>query len=314
MSIFRIDACLLPQLHELQLWLGGRENLALPARKPSVKRLVEDQCLLLARSTSNQSKVSIPGKTLGVAGLDLETASISLLMLDRNSVLPDLLTTVERLAVSFGIVELRLAISPGNARKLKLAAYPLSGKSQEMRQRQLTRRLTLHARKALQLNQQLGVPEDYGCSHRLRLQAEPNQLASIGQDVFDREQFMTPKAAVALHSLMNTAAAENLRIQPVSAFRSIDYQRALIQNKLNKGQSMEDILRVSAAPGFSEHHSGRAVDLTTPNFKPLEEEFAASEAFKWLTQRAGEFGFRMSYPKGNRHGVAYEPWHWYYFN
>ncbi|MDZ4728767.1 MAG: D-alanyl-D-alanine carboxypeptidase family protein [Xanthomonadales bacterium] len=314
MSIFRIDACKQPDLKELRLWLISRENLALTPRQPGLEGLVEDQCLLLARSTSNQSKASIPGKILGVAGLDLELASICLLALDRSSDLPDLLTALERLAVSFGMLELRLDISPGNARKLKLAAYPLSVESQKIRQRQLKRRLTPPARKALQLNQRLGVPGDYGCAHRLRLQAEPSQLASIGLDVFNREQFMTPKAAKALHQLIHAAAAEHIAIQPVSAFRSVDYQGVLLQNKLDKGQSMEEILRVSAAPGFSEHHSGRAVDLTTPNFKPLEEEFADSAAFTWLSQRAGEFGFRMSYPKSNRHGVTYEPWHWYYFN
>ena len=26
--------------------------------------------------------------------------------------------------------------------------------------------------------------------------------------------------------------------------------------------------------------------------------------------RAGDFGFALSYPRGNRHGIAYEPWHW----
>jgi D-alanyl-D-alanine carboxypeptidase len=25
---------------------------------------------------------------------------------------------------------------------------------------------------------------------------------------------------------------------------------------------------------------------------------------------AGDHGFRMSYPRGNPHGISYEPWHW----
>ncbi|NND57300.1 MAG: D-alanyl-D-alanine carboxypeptidase family protein, partial [Xanthomonadales bacterium] len=33
-------------------------------------------------------------------------------------------------------------------------------------------------------------------------------------------------------------------------------------------------------------------------------------AFAWLTAHAKQFGFRMSFPRGNPHGVAYEPWHW----
>jgi D-alanyl-D-alanine carboxypeptidase len=96
----------------------------------------------------------------------------------------------------------------------------------------------------------------------------------------------------------------------VSAFRSVHYQKEIIRRKLEKGQSVADILRVSAAPGYSEHHTGHALDLTTPGTAVLEEEFEESEAFGWLTAHAGEFGFHMSFPRGNPHGVAYEPWHW----
>ena len=37
-----------------------------------------------------------------------------------------------------------------------------------------------------------------------------------------------------------------------------------------------------AAPGYSEHHTGRAVDLTTPACDPLAEEFENTQAFDWL--------------------------------
>ncbi|HVT32680.1 MAG TPA: D-alanyl-D-alanine carboxypeptidase family protein, partial [Rhodanobacteraceae bacterium] len=35
-----------------------------------------------------------------------------------------------------------------------------------------------------------------------------------------------------------------------------------------------------------------------------------SPAFAWLKRHASRFGFRLSYPRRNRHGIAYEPWHW----
>ena len=43
---------------------------------------------------------------------------------------------------------------------------------------------------------------------------------------------------------------------------------------------------------------------------PLEEEFERSPAFRWLQRNAMQYGFTLSYPRGNRHGIAYEPWHW----
>jgi D-alanyl-D-alanine carboxypeptidase len=96
----------------------------------------------------------------------------------------------------------------------------------------------------------------------------------------------------------------------VSGFRSVEYQRGIIERKLAKGLHILEILRSSAAPGYSEHHTGRAIDVTTPGSQPLEEEFERTQAFAWLLCHAGEFGFRLSFPRGNPHGVVYEPWHW----
>ena len=134
------------------------------------------------------------------------------------------------------------------------------------------------------------------------------EVAEIGSD--GREHLLTPAAANAWRELKGeaTRAGENLFI--VSAFRSVERQIEIIRRKLNAGQAIEDILCVSAFPGFSEHHTGRAVDLSTPGPRPLETEFEATSAFRWLVANAARFGFVLSYPQGNAEGYQYEPWHW----
>jgi D-alanyl-D-alanine carboxypeptidase len=76
--------------------------------------------------------------------------------------------------------------------------------------------------------------------------------------------------------------------------------------------SLADILQVNAAPGFSEHHSGRAIDIGAPGEPAAEPSFERTPAFNWLMQFAPAHGFRLSYPRNNPHGIAYEPWHWYW--
>lgn len=49
---------------------------------------------------------------------------------------------------------------------------------------------------------------------------------------------------------------------------------------------MDEILRTSAAPGYSEHHTGRCVDFTTPGCTAPEEAFERSSAFRWLQRNA----------------------------
>lgn len=169
---------------------------------------------------------------------------------------------------------------------------------------------TPYGREIAALQEQLGIPEDYGLKHQLALCEECTQLVSIGKDIFDRNQRMAPDAARAWLDMKAAAASSSIELQSVSAFRSVEYQAGIIRRKLNTGQSMTQILAVSAAPGYSEHHSGQALDISTPGYEPLEEEFENSPAFEWLNKSASEFGFNMSYPRNNRHKVAYEPWHW----
>ena len=156
----------------------------------------------------------------------------------------------------------------------------------------------------------LGVPRDYARSRGLRRVSEPKHLAYIGHDTQNRPQWLAPRAARAWARMRDAAARDSVELQVVSAFRSVEYQLDILKRKLERGLSIDEILHVSAAPGYSEHHSGRAVDVTTPGFAALEEEFESSAAFAWLSTNAQSYGFRLSYPRGNLRGIAYEPWHW----
>lgn len=156
----------------------------------------------------------------------------------------------------------------------------------------------------------LGVPRDHARTHHLRMQREPARLVPIGDDIHGRPQWLQPRAAHALERMRDAAAEDGVELQVVSAFRSIEYQLGILQRKLARGQSIGEILHVSAAPGYSEHHTGRCVDFTTPGFPALETAFEESTAFAWLERHAVRFRFTLSYPRGNRHGIAYEPWHW----
>ena len=139
-----------------------------------------------------------------------------------------------------------------------------------------------------------------------------SQLVDSDMDCFDRPTKLHPQANQAWQAMKSAAANQDVLLQLISAFRSIPYQAKLILNKVENGQNLNDILKVNTAPGHSEHHSGCAIDITTDNYKPLDEQFDQSIAFKWLTNNASKFGFSMSYPKDNNHGVIYEPWHWCY--
>jgi len=162
----------------------------------------------------------------------------------------------------------------------------------------------------VQIHQELGIPESYALDRKLPLQFECTELSHAGLDIFDREVSMHEKALSAWEKMKSTALADGIELQLVSAYRSVEYQKNLFLKKINAGISISDILQVNAAPGYSEHHTGLALDLTCPDAECLEEGFEETPAFAWLKRHAADHAFRMSYPRDNDHGLLYEPWHW----
>lgn len=160
------------------------------------------------------------------------------------------------------------------------------------------------------LHLELGIPADYGQDRCLPYYAEATDLVDAGPNLVGRMQRLTPATAARWQQMVEAASGEGIRLLIVSGFRSLEYQAQLIRDKLEAGQGIEEILEVNAAPGFSQHHSGGAVDIATPGSRPLTEEFEASDAFAWLGKNAGAFGFSMTYPRDNPCGFIYEPWHW----
>jgi D-alanyl-D-alanine carboxypeptidase len=158
-----------------------------------------------------------------------------------------------------------------------------------------------------QILQEVGIQKDFSKRKPFR---EATELESIGEDIYGREQKLAPNAASAWRKLKMAAESEVINLQIVSAFRSVAYQRQIIERKLAAGKTMEEILFVSAAPGYSEHHTGRAIDISSSGCKPLTEEFEQTPEFAWLVRRAKDFRFSMTYPRDNKFGVIYEPWHW----
>lgn len=156
----------------------------------------------------------------------------------------------------------------------------------------------------------LGISAELISARALAICVEPRALvvAEHGED--DREHLLVPAAAAAWKQLTAAARNDGIHLQIASAFRSIERQTEIVRRKLEGGLSIDAVLSVSAPPGFSEHHTGRAVDVTTVGCPPLEVAFAHTDAFRWLSLRAQEFGFTLSYPEGNSHGYQYEPWHW----
>lgn len=129
----------------------------------------------------------------------------------------------------------------------------------------------------------------------------------------------------AYEKLADAAKAAGHPLVMVSAYRSVAYQEEIFNANVNtlmsQGHTKEEAIRITkltfTEPGYSEHHTGLAVDVVDQNWyqnhtgELLNEGFGDTEGGKWLQAHAREYGFIIRYPKG-KHAITqidYEPWH-----
>ena len=149
-------------------------------------------------------------------------------------------------------------------------------------------------------------------NHRRYDEAPADDLVPLNPN---SEIKLRPAAQVGLNAMIAKAKAEGVQLGVVSGFRSIaDQDYLYFEVKAERGESAKTRAEVSAPPGYSEHHTGYAVDLIDESQPKtyVEESFVTTPAYRWLMKNAAFFNFEMSFPQNNKDSLAYEPWHWRY--
>jgi LAS superfamily LD-carboxypeptidase LdcB len=120
-----------------------------------------------------------------------------------------------------------------------------------------------------------------------------------------------PPAAIAFKKMQEAAHREGVSIIPISGFRTGSYQQKLFANAVKRYGSKEGAARWVAPPGYSEHHTGLALDIGDEAHLECDVEscFERTPAYDWLKKNAARFGFELSFPPGNAR-ISFEPWHW----
>lgn len=93
--------------------------------------------------------------------------------------------------------------------------------------------------------------------------------------------------AQAFRSMRRAAAKSGVKLRIVSGFRTHAQQQELYR-AWRRGYGNR-----AARPGFSNHQSGRALDIDIDR-----------RSYRWLVANARRFGFKLTVPG--------EPWHWEY--
>ena len=114
-------------------------------------------------------------------------------------------------------------------------------------------------------------------------------------------------AAEKFNVMADAAWSANIELVPISGFRTVEDQEYLFfEVKAERGQETSQRAEVSAPPGYSEHHTGYAIDIgdaISPDSN-LSVSFENTRAFQWLQKNAGNYGFELSFPRDNPQGIS----------
>lgn len=130
------------------------------------------------------------------------------------------------------------------------------------------------------------------------------------------------RAYGALTGMLAAGEAEGLSFVVCSAYRTVEYQRTLFDNQVERyearGYSRQEAEELTAReimpPGTSEHNLGLAADIVALSYQLLDEAQADTAEQQWLMEHCWEYGFILRYPEDKQEltGIIYEPWHYRY--
>ncbi len=116
------------------------------------------------------------------------------------------------------------------------------------------------------------------------------------------------------NKLQSALLEQDVDIRLDSVYRSVDEQVALWES-FEKEYGEDYCKKYLAEPGYSEHHTGLAVDVCMVKdgeaINDNDAMLAETELFEKVHKIMPKYGFILRYPKGKEDitGYAYESWH-----
>jgi D-alanyl-D-alanine carboxypeptidase len=120
-------------------------------------------------------------------------------------------------------------------------------------------------------------------------------------------------------ALKDALSEEDVFVDLDSGYRSIEEQQQIMED-FTEGYGEDYANQFVAVPGYSEHHTGLALDLyfiiDGVDVFMNEDIVQYPEIWAKIHEKLADFGFILRYPEGKEEitGYSYEPWHIRYLN
>lgn len=154
------------------------------------------------------------------------------------------------------------------------------------------------------VNKQNKLPDDW----------EEKVQLEIATDIDGDEIQVEKKALAKYYELRETLLKEGVDIELDSCYRSVSAQQEL-WDRWTEEKGIDYVKEYVAVPGYSEHHTGLAIDICIIKDGVVIDDndamIAERETFAKIHQKLADYGFILRYLEGKNDitGYSYEPWH-----
>ncbi len=157
------------------------------------------------------------------------------------------------------------------------------------------------------VNKENKLPDDWEA--RVQLEEAENSMG---------ETYLVEKEALKqFQALRDELLAEGIDIELDSTYRSVARQEELWA-EFEEEYGEDYVKKYVAVPGYSEHHTGLAIDVCLIKDGTViddnDQMIAEKEIFARVHEKLADHGFILRYPEGKEEitGYGYEPWHFRY--
>lgn len=139
------------------------------------------------------------------------------------------------------------------------------------------------------------------------------------KDAWGDDVQVEKKALAQFYKMQKELLDEGVDIELDSIYRSVAQQQKL-WDEWTVEYGEEYVKTYVAVPGYSEHHTGLAIDVCLKIDGEIvadnDEMIAQKEIFAKVHAKLAKYGFILRYPEGKDAitGYAYEPWHFRYID
>jgi zinc D-Ala-D-Ala carboxypeptidase len=145
--------------------------------------------------------------------------------------------------------------------------------------------------------------------HVLDANYSPENLVTASSSYAYANNSLNSDAYEAFKELADAAKLEGYTILILDSYRSYEAQDTLWKSR-KETYGIRKADQYAARAGSSEHETGYAIDVA--DFHDTNDDFGATDSFKWMIKNSYKYGFILRYPEGKENitGYSYEAWHY----